>query len=125
MGNNHIKKSSITREKSQSSSALPSSIHSHSSSVNVPLTARNENIEIIFKNLSYFIIINKGKRKWKRLGIKDKKDRIEISILNDIIGIFKPGRLTAVMGSSGAGKTTLLNVLVSDHEFSIIYCSLI
>ncbi|KAI7870595.1 ABC-2 type transporter-domain-containing protein [Spinellus fusiger] len=35
----------------------------------------------------------------------------ELSLLNGINGIVKPGHLTALMGSSGAGKTTLLDVL--------------
>lgn len=35
-------------------------------------------------------------------------------ILKDITASFKPGRVTAVMGSSGAGKTTLLSLLAGD-----------
>lgn len=34
-----------------------------------------------------------------------------VTILNDICGEFKSGRLTAVLGPSGAGKTSILNVL--------------
>jgi ABC-type multidrug transport system ATPase subunit len=32
-------------------------------------------------------------------------------LLNNLSGIFKSGKLTAIMGASGAGKTTLLNML--------------
>ncbi|XP_033153719.1 ABC transporter G family member 2 [Drosophila mauritiana] len=32
-------------------------------------------------------------------------------IINDACGVFKSGRLTAILGPSGAGKSTLLNVL--------------
>ena len=35
-------------------------------------------------------------------------------ILMDITASFRPGRVTAVMGSSGAGKTTLLSLLAGD-----------
>ena len=39
------------------------------------------------------------------------KNRGFRTILKSVSGRFKPGCLTAVMGSSGAGKTTLLNIL--------------
>jgi ABC-type multidrug transport system ATPase subunit len=32
-------------------------------------------------------------------------------LLNNLSGICKSGKLTAIMGASGAGKTTLLNML--------------
>lgn len=35
------------------------------------------------------------------------------TLLNNINAIFRPGRMTAVMGASGAGKTTLLNLLAA------------
>jgi ABC-type multidrug transport system fused ATPase/permease subunit len=34
------------------------------------------------------------------------------TILSDVSGRIRPGRVTAIMGPSGAGKTTFLNVLV-------------
>lgn len=34
-----------------------------------------------------------------------------LKLLSDVSGVFLPGVLTALMGSSGAGKTTLLDVL--------------
>ena len=34
-----------------------------------------------------------------------------LQLLNNICGIFRPGRMCSLMGSSGSGKTTLLDVL--------------
>jgi ABC-type multidrug transport system ATPase subunit len=39
-------------------------------------------------------------------GATDKLD-----LLQGVNGYFKPGTMTALMGSSGAGKTTLLDVI--------------
>lgn len=41
-----------------------------------------------------------------------KKVESEKKILSDVTATFKPGRMTAIMGSSGAGKTSLLSILV-------------
>ena len=34
-----------------------------------------------------------------------------LQLLTDCSGVFRPGILTALIGSSGAGKTTLMDVL--------------
>ena len=39
------------------------------------------------------------------------RSRCELQLLNNIDGIFAPGVMTALMGSTGAGKTTLMDVL--------------
>lgn len=40
-------------------------------------------------------------------GVAERK----LQLLSDVSGVFLPGVLTALMGSSGAGKTTLMDVL--------------
>lgn len=57
-----------------------------------------------------------GRKRKKKFWQKTKTNTIEKSILNDISGVFRAGRLTAVMGASGAGKTTLLSVLAGNVE---------
>ncbi len=37
--------------------------------------------------------------------------KAQLTLLYDISGAFRPGRLTCLMGVSGAGKTTLMDVL--------------
>ncbi|XP_069686819.1 ATP-binding cassette sub-family G member 4-like [Periplaneta americana] len=56
-------------------------------------------LDIAFRNLSFTVTTGRGRKAFHH------------SILKDVNGVFKAGRLTAIMGPSGAGKTTLLNVL--------------
>jgi len=55
-------------------------------------------VTIAFKNVDYTVFPPK-------LG----KDGIQL--LHDVGGVFRPGRMTALMGASGAGKTTLMDVI--------------
>lgn len=57
-----------------------------------------------------------GKKRKKKFWQKSKTKTVEKNILNEITGVFRAGRLTAVMGASGAGKTTLLSVLAGNVE---------
>ena len=43
----------------------------------------------------------------KAIGAIEKK----LQLLKDVIGAFRPGILTALMGLSGAGNTTLMDLL--------------
>lgn len=91
-------------------------------------------LEMVFKNLTYTVKlrepvkeeetpivnadegeppVNQKKRK-KKFWQRKKFTFVEKTILDDITGIFRPGRLTAIMGTSGAGKTTLLSVLAGN-----------
>ena len=47
-----------------------------------------------------------------------------LQLLNDCSGIFRPGVLTALVGSSGAGKTTLMDVLAGRKTGMPHMCSL-
>mmetsp|Transcript_46744 Transcript_46744/g.111291 ORF Transcript_46744/g.111291 Transcript_46744/m.111291 type:complete len:660 (+) Transcript_46744:45-2024(+) len=44
----------------------------------------------------------------------------EKTILKNLTGAFKPGRITAILGTSGAGKTTLLNVVAGESAGGVI-----
>lgn len=65
-----------------------------------------EELELVFRDLTYTVQLEK--KNVVKGGPKEKK------LLSDITGIFRPRRLTAIMGSSGAGKTTLLSVLAGN-----------
>lgn len=99
-------------------------------------TRTSDPLALVFKDLSFTVQIKeteeevtsepgtptgdgKAKRKWwsycwpkgkKKGKIVEREKRI----IDGMTGIFRPGRLTAVMGASGAGKTTLLSVLAGN-----------
>ncbi len=68
----------------------------------------NQEIDIIFEKLSYSIKIPDEDALEGSPFNKKTKDKY---ILEDLHGIFKSGRISAIMGGSGSGKTTLLNIL--------------
>lgn len=57
-----------------------------------------------WKNVDYIIPYENGRRQ----------------LLHNIQGYVRPGKLTALMGSSGAGKTTLLNVLAQRIRLGVV-----
>nr|XP_010316522.1 ABC transporter G family member 31-like isoform X2 [Solanum lycopersicum] len=57
-----------------------------------------------FHNVNYFVDMPK---EMSSEGIPDKK----LQLLSNVSGVFSPGVLTALVGSSGAGKTTLMDCL--------------
>ncbi|PJF17403.1 hypothetical protein PSACC_02790 [Paramicrosporidium saccamoebae] len=70
--------------------------------------ARSTQLELVFRDLEYTVPLAK-----KHRGPDGAKER---KLLCGLTGAFRPGRLTAVMGSSGAGKTTLLSVLAGNTK---------
>lgn len=61
-------------------------------------------LTMTFHNVNYFVDTPKEMR---QQGIPEKK----LQLLSNVSGVFSPGVLTALVGSSGAGKTTLMDVL--------------
>ncbi|KAM4095378.1 hypothetical protein ACJW30_08G025300 [Castanea mollissima] len=61
-------------------------------------------LTMTFLNVNYFVDMPK---EMKIKGIPEKK----LQLLSNVSGVFSPGVLTALVGSSGAGKTTLMDVL--------------
>ncbi|XBW35912.1 hypothetical protein QEN19_001487 [Hanseniaspora menglaensis] len=57
------------------------------------------------------VIANKDIFSWKGLNVDVNYDGGSRRLLNDVYGYVKPGKMTALMGSSGAGKTVLLTAL--------------
>ncbi|KAJ3104802.1 ATP-binding cassette sub- G member 1 [Phlyctochytrium planicorne] len=68
--------------------------------------------EIVYKNLSFSIetVVTENKKKVKK----------EKSILKNVSGFFRPGRITAIMGASGAGKTSFLNVIAGEAKLGSV-----
>ncbi|OVA02681.1 ABC transporter-like [Macleaya cordata] len=59
-------------------------------------------LTMTFHNVNYFVDMPKEMK-----GTREKK----LQLLSNVSGVFSPGVLTALVGSSGAGKTTLMDVL--------------
>ncbi|RKP06073.1 P-loop containing nucleoside triphosphate hydrolase protein [Thamnocephalis sphaerospora] len=63
-----------------------------------------EGLQLVFHNLTYRVPI---------IDPATKKPATK-AILDGVTGVFQPGRLTAILGSSGAGKTSLMNVMAGE-----------
>lgn len=80
------------------------------------LARPEDRLQIIYNHLYYTVKLKKKElpkdRKERRKAKKEGADKKDI--LSNIDGLFKPGRLTAIIGSSGAGKTSLLSVIAGE-----------
>ncbi|KAJ0554077.1 putative ABC-type sulfate transporter [Helianthus annuus] len=61
-------------------------------------------LSMTFHNINYFVDMPKDM-------VTEGAEGRKLQLLSDVSGVFLPGVLTALMGSSGAGKTTLMDVL--------------
>ncbi|KAK7289806.1 hypothetical protein RIF29_03766 [Crotalaria pallida] len=61
-------------------------------------------LTMTFHNVNYYVDMP---REIKTQGVSETR----LQLLSSVSGVFRPGVLTALMGSSGAGKTTLMDVL--------------
>ncbi|XP_074329259.1 ABC transporter G family member 31-like isoform X2 [Apium graveolens] len=61
-------------------------------------------LTMTFHNVNYYVDMPK---EMQSKGIPEKR----LQLLSKVSGVFSPGVLTALVGSSGAGKTTLMDVL--------------
>ena len=65
--------------------------------INVPFVP----VDLSFDKLTYEVTASTSKE--------------QLRLLNEVSGVFKAGRMCALMGSSGAGKTTLMDVIGEMH----------
>ncbi|KAF3597226.1 hypothetical protein DY000_02025581 [Brassica cretica] len=86
----------VTTEAFEGSRAVPTVINSYVSVAKV-------NISFLFKGVATKIRVLRSKK-------------ATISILKDVSGIIKPGRLTLLLGPPGSGKSTLLKALSGKIE---------
>lgn len=74
----------------------------------------NPHVDIFFRNITYSVDAVDDQVRQSPFQIF--KHYTEKVLLNNVSGIFKAGKLTAIMGASGAGKTTLLNIIACRVE---------
>lgn len=70
---------------------------------------------LTFRNMDYYVAMPKAMDTTDPEKIGPKPAEVDgvtmLQLLKDCSGVFQPGVLTALVGSSGAGKTTLMDVL--------------
>lgn len=81
------------------------------------LRDRIESLEVIFRDLTFAVFDKKRRSRNKKMKKKSPDAKLEDEtkvILNHVDGMFRAGRLTAIMGPSGAGKTSLLDAIAGN-----------
>ncbi|KAL9235362.1 hypothetical protein vseg_010125 [Gypsophila vaccaria] len=93
-------------DKAVNGGKTPSTLEGSSSSIvkNKGMILPFQPLSMTFHNVNYFVDMPKA---MKANGVPERK----LQLLSDVSGVFSPGVLTALVGSSGAGKTTLMDVL--------------
>ena len=74
-------------------------------------TTSSTDLEKSGDDLAYLHNTSISSYSWRNLNVTVGKDDGQKSLLSDVSGIAKAGRMLALMGPSGSGKTTLLNQL--------------
>ncbi|PJF17398.1 ABC-2 type transporter domain-containing protein [Paramicrosporidium saccamoebae] len=77
------------------------------------LSEKVQSLELVFRNLT-FSVVDKKETKRRKKAKKSGDGPAKKVILNNLDGIFRAGRLTAIMGPSGAGKTSLLDAIAGN-----------
>ncbi|TPX46136.1 hypothetical protein SeLEV6574_g03394 [Synchytrium endobioticum] len=80
----------------------------------LPNVAQGTQVEIVFMDHAYSMHVPAPPTVAASQSPLASKNMMSKPILKGISGVFKPGRLCAVMGASGAGKTSLLQILAGE-----------
>ncbi|XP_051142945.1 ABC transporter G family member 31-like isoform X2 [Andrographis paniculata] len=87
-------------DQEKSMSVTPSNNHAKKKGMILPF----QPLVMTFHKVNYFVDMPK---EMSSQGVPERR----LQLLSNVSGVFSPGVLTALMGSSGAGKTTLMDVL--------------
>lgn len=93
LGLTFVRQDKKGRSGSELSSARKTDDTTDESQISIPFKA----VDLTFKDICYDVAASTGKG--------------TLRLLNNVNGIFKAGRMCALMGSSGAGKSTLMDVI--------------
>lgn len=110
------RRSTATRASVNSSVRIRSSIRASDGRPS-ELSERVPPLEVVFRDLTFVVTDRKKRAQNKKRKRKDRHAKLvdeDKVILNHLNGMFRAGRLTAIMGPSGAGKTSLLDAVAGN-----------